>query len=106
MYIEEYQSEEIDKRETGEMKVCYLYNGGQTYIDLIQFMMQEESIHVIREKDALNQTQNWEELKELLPQEGFLIVDINSDYLEKIEKLYEKCVESNDFILFLGKDTE
>ncbi|MBO5207999.1 MAG: hypothetical protein J6B68_01500 [Lachnospiraceae bacterium] len=105
-YIEEYQSEEIDKRETGEMKVCYLYNGGQTYIDLIQFMMQEESIHVIREKDALNQTQNWEELKELLPQEGFLIVDINSDYLEKIEKLYEKCVESNDFILFLGKDTE
>lgn len=105
-YIEEYQSENNAIEESGSMQVYYLYNDGQPYIDLIQFAMQEQSLTVIKEKEILEEKDNRQAFYECLPEESFLIVDVNSSYLEELEAVYEKCVESNDFVLFLIKTIE
>lgn len=105
-YIEEYQSENNATDGSSGMQVYYLYNDGQPYIDLIQFAMQEQSLTVIKEKEILEKKDNRQAFYECLPEESFLIVDVNSSYLEELEAVYEKCVESNDFALFLIKTTE
>lgn len=104
-YIEDYQDTGKTADKTTEISVSYLYHGGQPYIDLIQFMLQENSIYVIREKEQ-TQENNWETLQDALPTEGFLIVDTDSAYLEKIEQKFEKCTESNDFVLFHVSDKQ
>lgn len=105
-YIEEYQSENNAANASSSMQVYYLYNDGQTYIDLIQFAMQEQSLTVIKEKEILEKKDNRQAFYECLPEESFLIVDVSSSYLEELEAVYEKCVESNDFVLFMTKTTE
>ncbi len=109
-YIEEYELE------NGGMPVSYLYGGGTAYIDLIQFAMRDKKIEIIRERDIAGKENGWnnsrenqesdteswlEFLKENLAETGFLIVDYNSQYLPELEEHYEKCVESNSFVLFL-----
>ena len=105
-YIEEYQSENDATDGSSSMQVYYLYNDGQPYIDLIQFAMQEQSLTVIKEKEILEKKDNRQAFYECLPEESFLIVDVSSSYLEELEAVYEKCVESNDFVLFMTKTTE
>ena len=98
------------------MPVSYLYGGGTAYIDLIQFAMRDKKIEIIRERDIAGKENGWnnsrenqesdteswlEFLKENLAETGFLIVDYNSQYLPELEEHYEKCVESNSFVLFL-----
>lgn len=98
-----------------EESVSYLYDGGFPYIDLIQFAMKDRKIEIIRleEVDSLQMQKDTTEsgshiesgieipqLDNVLPGEGFLIVDRNCKYLEEIEQRYEKCTESRAFILF------
>lgn len=103
--IEEVQETQDVVEENSMTSVSYLYCGGQAYIDLVQFMLQENPIHVIKE-DTLPQEMGWEKLQVMLPQEGFLIADKDSEYLDKIEQYFEKCTESNDFVLFRVPDND
>ena len=77
--------------------ISYLYGGGYTFIDLIQFDMRDRKINIIMEKDLESQQEG------ILPDQGFLIVDQECEYLEEIEERYKKCIESQSFILFLAK---
>lgn len=89
-----------------EAPVSYLYDGGFPYIDLIQFAMKDRKIEIIWSQEADNpQIQEEAEseilvLENMLPREGFLIVDQGCEYLEEIEQRYERCTESRAFILF------
>lgn len=78
-----------------EAAVSYLYDGGFPYIDLIQFAMKDRKIEIIPLQEA-----GIPELDNVLPREGFLIVDRNCKYLDEIEQRYERCTESRAFILF------
>ncbi len=101
-YMEEY-----------EEPIVYLYGGGFPYIDLIQFAMRERKIEIVRLQDLESQladtVQKKEanemaaELENILPREGFLIVDQGCKYLEEIEQKYKKCAESQAFILFTAQ---
>lgn len=105
-YIEEYEAENADA------PVWYLYGGGTNFIDLIQFAMRDKKIVILQEKDVPGEEGGWDALRLLLPEEGFLILDAKSPYLEALEEKagrlpeqtddykYEKCVESNSFVLF------
>jgi len=95
-YIEEYETENAD------VPVWYLYGGGTNYIDLIQFAMRDKKIEILKEKDESGKEGIWETLEPLLPEDGFLIADEKSPYLTELEEKYEKCVESNSFVLFKG----
>lgn len=111
-YIEEYEVE------NGDVLVLYLYGGGTAYIDLIQFAMQDKKIEIIQERDIPGREngqdisrENQESdtgsgmgfLEKSLEETGFLIADYNSQYLPELEERYEKCVESNSFVLFRMK---
>lgn len=96
-YIEEYRIENAD------MPVWYLYGGGTTYIDLIQFAMRDQKIEILWEKDMPAIGNVGKIPASVLPEEGFLIADRESPYLEELENQYQKCVESNSFVLFLAK---
>lgn len=111
-YIEEYEVE------NGDVPVLYLYGGGTAYIDLIQFAMRDKKIEIIRERDIPGKENGWDIsrenqesdtggwmgfLEESLEGTGFLIADYNSQYLPELEEHYEKCVESNSFVLFRMK---
>ena len=108
-YIEEYVAENAD------VPVWYLYGGGTAYIDLIQFAMRDQKIGILQEKDVSGEEAVWETLEMILPERGFLILDAKSPYLAVLEGkvecppeqaggcTYEKCVESNSFVLFLIK---
>lgn len=78
-----------------EAEVSYLYDGGFPYIDLIQFAMRDRKIEIIPSQEA-----GIPQLDNVLPEEGFLIVDRDCKYLEEIEQRYERCTESRAFILF------
>lgn len=93
-YIVEYEAENAD------MPVRYLYGGGTNYIDLIQFAMRDKQIEIIQERDVCGAEGIWNSLEPILPKDGFLIADYNSPYLVELEESYEKCVESNSFVLF------
>lgn len=109
-YIEEYEEE------SGDAQVFYLYGGGTNYIDLLQFAMRDKKIEIFLENDiwgkdreAENGRENNPKMEEnneviweqALPETGFLIADYNSPYLKELEERYQKCVESNSFVLFL-----
>ncbi len=83
-----------------EAPVSYLYGGGFQYIDLIQFAMRDRKIEIIGLQD-MKCAQN--KLENILPEEGFLIADRNCEYLEEFEKEYQKCAESQAFVLFVIK---
>lgn len=93
-YIDSYEAEHQD------VPVSYLYGGGVQYIDLIQFAMQGQTIEILREKDASGNSPEWESLRDSFPEEGFLIVDSDSGYLEELEKNCRKCKEGYSFVLF------
>ena len=105
-YIEEYQSDSNAVNEEDNTPVCYLYNGGITLIDLIQFAMQEESITVIKEKEIVKGEDGRKALYACLPDEGVLIVDTSSSYRKELENSFKKCVETNDFILLFIETTD
>ena len=98
-YIEEYETENADA------PVLYLYSGGTNFIDLIQFAMRDKKIEILQEKDLSGVEGEWDMLETLLPENGFLILDAESSYLAALEeeRPFEKCVESNSFVLFLVK---
>lgn len=96
-YIVEYETEKPD------MPVRYLYGGGTNYIDLIQFAMRDRRIEILQEQDESGAVKEWDELERFLPKEGFLIADPQCPYLTELEERYEKCVESNSFVLFLAE---
>ncbi len=93
-YIEEYRTENAD------VPVRYLYGGEMVYIDLIQFALRDKQIEILLESDI---PETGSICGSVLPEEGFLIADHGSPYLEELEKHYKKCVESNSFVLFLVK---
>lgn len=93
-YIDSYEAEHQD------VPVSYLYGGGVQYIDLIQFAMQGQTIEILREKDESGNSPEWESLRDSFPEEGFLIVDSDSGYLEELEKNCRKCKEGSSFVLF------
>lgn len=97
-YLEDYE-----KKEKRAVPVSYLYDGGQVYINLIQFSMREKPLYFIEETGEDGVRLSWEELETVLPAEGFLITDCENDYLPEIERRYRKCVESRSggFTLFL-----
>lgn len=101
--IYEYIEDSRENEAVDEAAVSYLYGGGRQYIDLIQFAMQDESVAIVKECDDSGQKIPWEELSYRLPDEGFLIVDADSEYLEKLEETYQKCIETASFILFSAK---
>lgn len=113
-YIEEYEAAEYGKEgttigadggvaETIGVPVSYLYGGGLPYVDLIQFAMRDKTIAILSESDASGAKLSWEALEPALPEEGFLLVDSGSGYLEELEEKYERCVESSSFVLFMGR---
>lgn len=101
--IYEYIEDSRENDAVDEASVSYLYSGRREYIDLIQFAMQDEAITVIQEKDSPDICQFREKLEELMPENGFLIADISSEYLSELEESYEKCLETASFVLFQRK---
>lgn len=97
-YIEDYE-----KKENKTVPVYYLHDGGQIYINLIQFAMQDETLHFIYEKKEDGDMLSWEELEATLPVDGFLVTDCDDDYLPGLDGKYRKCVESRSggFTLFM-----
>lgn len=97
-FIEDY---EIYEMENVRLPVRYLYGGGRQYIDLIQFVMRDETIEIIEMKDDFGKEHGWETIKESISTDGFLIVDYKCIYMEELEQAYQKCTEGNNFVLFL-----
>ncbi len=103
-YIEDY-----------EMPVTYLYGGGFPHIDLIQFAVREREIEIVSLQDTEylkcetaqnnrtdeDKTAEWKELESILPTEGFLVVDQDFTCLDVLEDRYQKCSESQSFVLFM-----
>lgn len=89
--------------EDSEAPVSYLYGGGFSGIDLLQFALQDRKIEVIRAEEL---DLNGSEEGNNLPQEGFLIVDQGCGQLAEIEQNYTKCAESRAFVLFRIKETD
>lgn len=79
-----------------EEPVTYLYGGGFPHIDLIQFAMREKEIEIIKLQDTERA-----KLESILPKEGFLIVDQGFACLDVLEDKYQKCSESQSFVLFV-----
>ncbi len=94
-FIEDYEMENV------RVPVRYLYGGGRQYIDLIQFVMRDETIEIIEMKDDSGKEHGWETIKESISTDGFLIVDYKCIYMEELEQAYQKCTEGNNFVLFL-----
>ncbi|MCM1175360.1 MAG: hypothetical protein NC341_09950 [Blautia sp.] len=99
-YIEEYEAGNGNI----DASVSYLYGGGTYFIDLLQFAMRDKRIEILAEKEESGEEKAWDVLEPLLPEDGFLIADYNSPYLVELEECYEKCVESNSFVLFKGAE--
>lgn len=103
-YIEDY-----------EMPVTYLYGGGFLHIDLIQFAVREREIEIVSLQDTehlkhgiaqdsrtdKDKTAELTELESILPKEGFLVVDQGFTCLDVLEDRYQKCGESQSFVLFM-----
>ncbi len=89
--------------EDSEAPFSYLYGGGFSGIDLLQFALQDRKIEVIRAEEL---DLNGSEEGNNLPQEGFLIVDQGCGQLAEIEQNYTKCAESRAFVLFRIKETD
>ena len=98
--IYEYIEDNGENEAVDGVSVSYLYSGRRQYIDLIQFAMQDDSIAIVKEWDDSGQKISWKELAYHLPDEGFLIVDAGSEYLEELEVMYQKCIETASFVLF------
>lgn len=105
-YIEDY-----------ELPVTYLYGGGFPHINLIQFVMREREMKIISLQDTehlkygtaqdnradKDKTAELTELENILPKEGFLVVDQDFPCLDVLEDRYQKCSESQSFVLFMVK---
>ena len=86
-----------------EMPVCYLYSGGNQYIDLLQFTMPDRKIAIYKELDDYGMKRSWEEIEKNLPSCGFLIADYGSVYLTDLEDKYTKCADGSSFVLYMAK---
>ena len=77
----------IDSEENKELPVQYLAENDHTFIDLIQFYMEDRKIDVIRDES------------EIIPG-SLLIMDVESPGLDSIKEKYELCKETAWFNLF------
>ena len=105
-YIEDYEKEMLWADEAAaesEMPVCYLYSGGNQYIDLLQFTMPDRKIAIYKESDDYGMKRSWDEIEKNLPSCGFLIADYGSVYLTDLEDKYIKCADGSSFVLFMAK---
>ena len=77
----------IDSEENMEVPVQYLAENDHTFIDLIQFYMEDRKIDVIYDES------------EIIPG-SLLIIDVESPSLDSIKERYELCKETAWFNLF------
>ncbi|MDD6812331.1 MAG: hypothetical protein PUD93_10765 [Lachnospiraceae bacterium] len=90
-YINTYEtSQPIGSND--EVRITYLYRDELPFIDLIQFMLLDNSVSVIKEADIAENKPEWNT--------DFLILDSKSEYLEEWKTDYEECIESENFVLF------
>lgn len=89
VYTELKICDRIEQGET-DVPVTYLYGGGVTYIDTIQFQLPDREIRVVDEED----------FEEGIGLEGYLILDLESACREQVESYVEPCAESACFVLY------
>lgn len=104
--IYEYITEWQDMHGCKDIPVSYLYGGKNQYIDLLQFAMRDRKINILQEQDSEGEKMEWDILEDTLPEDGFLIADYESAYLEELGKKYDKCRESASFVLYMAKERE
>lgn len=90
----------------GDTPVIYLYGGGITYIDVIQFQLPEREILVVSE-DEVEKIADLDghpvvEQKngEVTEVSGYVVLDTESVYREQIDSYRRPCAESSYFILY------
>lgn len=80
-------------QEHDKKQIYYINEDGFPYVDLIQFYVREPSIEVYQYDEGA-------EWKELLTQDGYLLVNADCTCLEEIEAAAEPCAQGGDLLLF------
>lgn len=90
----------------GDVPVVYLYGGGITYIDVIQFQLPEREILVVPEDEVKKiaildgrpvvERQNGE----VTEVSGYAVLDAESVYREQMDSYRRPCAESSYFVLY------
>lgn len=78
----------------GEMKdreVYYLHGDNDALISIVQFMLRDEDIIVLREENML---------QEKLGQEDLLLIDYRNPLAEELQKQYDSFIGNGHFILY------
>ena len=91
-------AEEIENKIVPESRVAYLDENKPEYIDFIQMQLGKTSIEIISEEELIMEDGRitWPEYDEKL----FLIAYFDTQYVDELDKLFNKCVKANTFYLY------